>query len=252
MNAGITRAILILVVVASAAGISSAQQAVSAFSADHQPMESILPDAPSPGTFDDASSVEYPSLVTKQNPRQPFSIGMTTREKYALAYRRIVSPQLPMKAAFVSGWELATGTGPDFRTNGWGPFAQRFGYNAATISTTIFFNTAVVPSLVHQDPRYFPMGYGSVKSRIGWAVKSEFVGFGDDGHRMPNYANLVGFALSSIVANAYRPQSTVSAGDTAKSYAIKVAVSTGLNVVREFQLFDQMKTIMHHSKNAEE
>lgn len=45
-----------------------------------------------------------------------------------------------------------------------------------------------------------------------WAIRSEFVGIGDDGHTMPNYANLVGFALSSIVANAYTPRGSVVRG----------------------------------------
>ncbi len=249
MGAGFLRAIFILlVIVFSAAGISVAQR----------PMESLLPDAPSPLETDGSaggafpSSGAFPSIETKQYFRPTSSIGMTTRQKYALAYHRIVSPQLPLKAGFVSGWELATGTGPDFPTNGWGPFAERFGYNAATISTTIFLNTAVVPSLVHQDPRYFPMGRGPVKSRIAWAVRSEFVGFSDNGYPMPNYANLVGFALSSIISNAYSPHSSVSLGDTSKSYAIKIGVSTGLNVAREFQLFDHVKAIVRHSKSAED
>lgn len=83
-----------------------------------------------------------------------------------------------------------------------------------------------------------------------WAVRSEFVGFGDDGHTMLNYANLVGFALSSIVANAYTPHSSTGYANTAKRYAIKIGVSTGMNVGREFGVFDRIKAIARHSKSA--
>jgi len=40
---------------------------------------------------------------------------------------------------------------------------------------------------------------------------------------------VVGFALSSIVANAYTPGSSTGYANTAKKYAIKIGVSTGMN-----------------------
>jgi len=213
------------------------------------PAEEIVPNAPAP------AAPETPAAPVEKEVRQirpEFTTGMSTKQKYALALSRIVSPQLPLKAAFVSGWEVGTGTGPDFPTNGWGPFAERFGFNAASISTTIFFNTAFVPALVHQDPRYFPSGKRRVKERIVWAVRSEFVGVGDDGHAMPNYANLVGFALSSTVVNAYAPRSSLEFGDIVEGYSIKIGVSAGLNVAREFGVFDRVKAIVRHSKTADE
>jgi hypothetical protein len=212
--------------------------------------EQVVPNSPAPSNRE-ALVAPAEKKETRQAP-PGFTTGLTAREKYALAYRRIVSPQMPLKAAFVSGWEVGTGTGPDFPTNGWKPFAERFGYNAARISTTIFFNTAFVPTLVHQDPRYFPLGKGPVKQRIKWAVKSEFVGVRDDGHAMPNYANLVGFALSTLTVNAFSPRESIGYDDTVEGYAIKIGISTGLNVVREFDVFERVKAIARHSKSAEE
>jgi len=212
------------------------------------PTEDILPNAPTPAGTEAALSP-----AEKGDPLRPkFAAGMTAREKYGLAYRRIVSLQTPLKALLVSGWEVGTGTGPDIPTNGWKPFGERVGYNAASISTTIFFTTGFVPALAHQDPRYFPLGQGPVKDRILWAVRSEFVGRGDDGHPMPNYGNLVGLALASVVNDAYTPRDSVGIGDTAESYVIKLGVGTGLNVIREFNVFDRVKAIAHHSKSAEE
>jgi hypothetical protein len=143
-------------------------------------------------------------------------------------------------------------TGPDIPTNGWKPFGERVGYNAASISTTIFFTTGVVPALARQDPRYFPLGHGPVKDRMLWAVRSEFVGVSDDGHEMPNYANLVGLALASVAVDSFNPGEGVRFGDTTESYAIRIGVATGLNIIREFNVFDRVKAIAHHSKSAEE
>jgi len=218
--------------------------------AAQNPAEDVLPDAPVP------TGSEAPVAPAEQSETRPVRptvpIGMTTKQKYGLAYRRIVSLQMPLKAVFVSGWEVGTGTGPDIPTNGWKPFAQRVGYNAAGISTTIFFNTAFVPALAHQDPRYFPLSRGPVKDRVMWAVRSEFVGVGDDGHEMPNYANLVGLALASVAIDSFTPRESADFGDTAESYVIKLGIGTGLNVVREFNVFERVKAIAHHSKAAEE
>lgn len=221
--------------------------------------EHLLPDAPQPADRVAASRERperaelKPYFPTARKQMTPsFSTSLSAREKYQMAYRRIVSPQMPLKALFVSGFEMAAGTGPDFPTNGWVPFAERAGYNALSISTTVFFNTAFVPAMAKQDPRYFVLGSGPVKSRVAWAVKSEFVGVGDDGHAMPNYANLVGFALSSIAINAFSPRGSVGYGDTVERYAIKVGVSTGLNVAREFGLFDRVNVFARHSKTDDE
>ena len=195
------------------------------------PADQMLPDAPSkaPGFVRvRGQKVKGRAIQAEKRQFRPsFPTNLTAREKYALAYRRIVSPQMPLKAVFASGFELAVGTGPDLPTNGWGPFGERVGYNVLNISTTTFFNTAFVPALAHQDPRYFLLGDGPVKSRVIWAVRSEFLGFSDDGHTMANYANLIGFALSSMAANLYYPRSSLSFGDTVESYSIKVGVSTG-------------------------
>lgn len=243
MGPAFQRAFLQCVIgVAIAVGTSVAQSSA----------EKALPDAPLPTASAEATSITPSTAHTEPQQRPAFSVGMTRRQKYALAYNRIVSPQMPLKAVFVSGWELGTGTGPDIPTNGWGPFAERVGYNAAGISTTIFFNTAFVPALVHQDPRYFPLGEGSVKGRVGWALKSEFVGVGDDGHTMPNYANIVGLGLSSIAIDAFSPRDSSGYGDTLERYAIKLGVGAGINVVREFDLFGRIKLIARHSRSAGE
>jgi len=212
------------------------------------PAEDVLPEAPMP-TGSEAPVAHFERSESPVRPAIP--LGMTAKQKYGLAYRRIVSPQMPLKALFVSGWELGTGTGPDIPTNGWKPFAERVGYNAAGISTTIFFNTAFVPALARQDPRYFPLSKGSVNARIMWAVRSEFIGVGDDGHEMPNYANLVGLALASVAIDSFTPRESADFGDTAESYLIKLGLGTGLNVVREFNVFERVKAIAHHSKAAE-
>jgi len=227
------------------------------FTARAQYPAHLLPDAPTPNPIPipiraAQGRVVRGSGAQKLAPQPTVPARLSARQKYGLAYRRIVSLQTPVKAALDSGFEMAAGTGPDLPRNGLSAFGKRVGYNGLNISTTIFFDTAFVPALVHQDPRYPVLGQGPVKTRLAWAIKHEFVAFSDEGREMPNYGNLVGFGLASLTADAYTPRDSVGYGDTVESYLINLGVSTALNVVREFKVFDRVKTIVHHSKVDED
>lgn len=212
-----------------------------------------LPDAPLSNRISLAAEARNFRPGVAQIPMRtlPVPVRLSAKQKYALAFRTIVSPQTVLRTAFDSGFQLAAGTGPDVPTNGWGPFAQRFGYNQLNISTAIFLSTGIVPAMVHQDPRYPVLGRGSVKTRVAWALKHEFVGFSDSGREMPNYGNLAGLGLASITANAYLPRGNVGYGDTVESYCIKIAVKAGMNVAREFRVFDHAKTLVRPTRAAD-
>ena len=54
-------------------------------------------------------------------------------------------------------------------------FGKRLGANAADGFTNIMIGGAILPSLLHQDPRYFYQGTGTTGSRIRHAVVHPFV-----------------------------------------------------------------------------
>jgi hypothetical protein len=97
-----------------------------------------------------------------------------------------------------------------------------------------FFTEAVVPSVLHQDPPYFRKGSGTAMSRIRWALRSEFVGFSDRGPQMPNYAVLLGYAMSTALADAYLPARNVSVGKSFEGYGIKFGTGYGFNLLHEY------------------
>lgn len=49
---------------------------------------------------------------------------------------------------------------------------------------------AILPLLLHQDPRYFYQGTGTTKSRILQAISGPFVCRGDNGGLQPNSVQL--------------------------------------------------------------
>ena len=174
----------------------------------------------------------FPGFETVQDPTIPVPY-LRPRQKFEMALRKTIDPSLIVESIAFAGFDQISGYGPSYGS-GAGPFAQRVGYNAANLSSTFLFTDAVLPTLFHQDPRYFRKGSGSIRSRMWWALRSEVVGYSDGGAEMPNYSSMLGFGMSTALSNAYSPPSSITLGKTMERYAVKEGVSFGLNLLREF------------------
>jgi hypothetical protein len=64
----------------------------------------------------------------------------------------------------------------------------------------IMIGGAILPSLLHQDPRYFYQGTGTTRSRLLHAMSNPFASKGDNGRLQPNYSTIGGdLAASALV-----------------------------------------------------
>lgn len=193
------------------------------------PIDPTLPEAPLPHR---RVLFLFPGYETVQDPNIPVAT-LRARQKFEMAWRKTVDPSFLVESAMFAGFDVVASYGPQYGSGG-GPFAQRFGYNAANIASTFLFTDGLLPTAFHQDPRYFRKGSGSAKSRAWWALRSEFVAFSDQGAEMPNYSSLIGFGMSSALSDAYSPPSSVTFPKTMERYGVKIGTSVGLNMLREF------------------
>ena len=58
-------------------------------------------------------------------------------------------------------------------------------------------SSAVLPSILHQDRRYYQMGHGGFWRRSAHAVERVLVTRSDSGQQQPNYSELVGAAAAA-------------------------------------------------------
>jgi hypothetical protein len=93
---------------------------------------------------------------------------------------------------------------------------------------------AVLPSLFHQDPRYFYQGSGSTKSRLAHALSFTVVVRGDNGRNMPNYSFFLGSFGSALLSNLYYPHEDRGARLVFINFGIGIAARAGVSVLREF------------------
>ncbi|HEV2619488.1 MAG TPA: carboxypeptidase-like regulatory domain-containing protein, partial [Acidobacteriaceae bacterium] len=116
---------------------------------------------------------------------------MPVKQKFRIAFKSLYDPPQFLIVAGIAGAEQYEGTYP-----GYGPgiegYGKRYGAQLATSVDDRIIGSAILPSLLHQDPRYFYQGSGSVPSRSFHAVAHTFTARGDNGKTEPNYSHLLG------------------------------------------------------------
>lgn len=147
--------------------------------------------------------------TTQNRDAVPLSAG----QKYRLFFKSAFDPWPFGLTAVVAGINQASDSDPE-----WGQGMQGYGkrYGAAYSDYFIgnFFGNAVLPSLLHEDPRYFQKGSGSAMSRFLWAASSTVWCKRDAGGWGPNYANVGGNLIGAAIGRVYYPASERTVGDT--------------------------------------
>ena len=115
-------------------------------------------------------------------------------------------------------------------------YGKRLGATFAGGYANILIGDALLPSLLHQDTRYFYQGTGSTKSRLLHAVSTPFLIRGDDGRREINYSGIGGSLASGAIANLYYPDKDRGARLVIGGALIGVGGRMANAVVQEFLL----------------
>lgn len=137
-------------------------------------------------------------VVYARNP-----VPMPASLKFHLAIKAETDVVTFIGAATLAGIHQASAT-PAYQ-QGLKGYGQRYGAAYAGGVSDILIGGAILPSLLHQDPRYFYSGEGTKKQRIAHALRAIFLTHGDNGKVEFNYSGIGGDMASAALANAYYP-----------------------------------------------
>lgn len=164
----------------------------------------------------------------------PDPVPLTTKLKFRLALKVASDPITAAGIIFLSATQQAGDT-PNYG-QGWDAFGKRVGANSADGFTDIMIGGAILPSLLHQDPRYFYQGTGTPGSRFRHAIIHPFVCPGDNGKMQANFSSLGGDLASSAISNLYYPQSNRGVGLVFTNFGISTAERVATSLAQEFLL----------------
>jgi hypothetical protein len=173
---------------------------------------------------------------------------LSAGQKFRLALHSAIDP-------FYIGWALVIGggygelvdsdTGYDWGAAG---YFKRVAANYADNVNGAIIGNALLPSILHQDPRYFRKGTGTIKSRLVYAALSTVICHGDNGKNQPNVSNVLGNFISGAISNAYYP---------ADQRGVRLTLENGLSVTLFGALGGQLlefgpdiSRILHHKHHA--
>jgi Carboxypeptidase regulatory-like domain len=158
---------------------------------------------------------------------------MTPKLKFKLALRATTDPVSFLAAAGLAGVEQKHHTFPGYGQGSEG-YAKRFGAAYADALVSKMVSRAILPTVLHQDPRYFYRGSGSIRSRIFYALRAAVITRGDNGQMQPNYSQVLGNFASSGISNLYRAPGDRTASLTFRNGLIMTASGAVENLLREF------------------
>ncbi len=159
---------------------------------------------------------------------------MTPKMKFQMALKVSYDPVTIGGVALTAALRQATDT-PNY-PQGLKGYGERFGAISADGFSDIMIGGAILPTLLHEDPRYFYQGTGTTKSRLWHAISSPFWSRRDDGSWGPNYSSLGGDLGSAALSNLYYPKSNRGAGFVFSQFAIGTAERIVASVAQEFIL----------------
>lgn len=135
----------------------------------------------------------------------PDAAPMNTRQKFHLSWKARTDPMQFAFVAIIAGVQQRRDDYPGFG-DGMPGYAKRYAAAYATGWTGTMMTRVLLPSLLHQDPRYFYKGSGSTPSRIVYAMSRSVLRKGDNGRWQPNYSGVLGPLAAAAISNYYYPE----------------------------------------------
>jgi hypothetical protein len=160
-------------------------------------------------------------------------LPLSPRQKLSMTLRNLVDPVNFGLIGVQAGAEQAG------NVYAWGrspsAYGKRFAAAYGTFLDGNLLGDALLPSLLHQDPRYFYKGAGSVGSRVRYALLSSIICRGDNLRSQFNYSGILGSLAASGISNAYYPAVNRSgAALTFEGAGVGIAASAATSLMQEF------------------
>ena len=182
---------------------------------------------PNYGTVEDAAGA---SVVTTR---------ATFRMAALNAFDPYVFPFVGVTAAFaqLGNQEKSLGRGP-------GAYVVRYATSFADSSISSFLTSAIFPTLLKQDPRYFELREGSAWHRAEYAASRTVITRSRSGDAQFNLADIGGNGVAAVVSNLYYPSEDRSAAQTLVRWGTQVMWDAVSNELKEF--WPDIRRKMHH------
>jgi hypothetical protein len=178
----------------------------------------------------------------------PHPLPLTSKQKFELAWRTTVDPVIFVVVGGIAGVQQAENAFSGYGQGAQG-YAKRFGSTYANVVTGTFIGSAILPSILKQDPRYFYKGTGSMQSRSLYAMANAVICKGDNGRWQANYSNILGSLAAGAISNLYYPaQNRNGAALTFENALVGIGATAAANLLEEFVMRKLTSNVPNRSR----
>lgn len=183
------------------------------------------------GTSNDRLFYALPNFLTVETKNVP---PLTAGQKFKVVTRGSFDYiQIPWYG-FLAGISQAENSEPGYGQGAAG-YGKRYAAYFADGTIENYFTGAILPSVLHQDPRFYQSGRGGFWHRTGYAVSRIFITRTDSGRQQFNYSEVVGSAMSAAISTySYHPRGDRNLPNTVSVWGTQVGYDTITIVVKEF------------------
>lgn len=113
-------------------------------------------------------------------------------------------------------------------------YSKRYGASMADQIIGNYLTEAVLPSVLHHDPRYFRLGQGGAVRRITHALSWVVISKTDGNHNTLNVSELLGTGASASIGLLYYPSQERNAGSARDRFVTQVSFDAASSVLKEY------------------
>jgi hypothetical protein len=158
---------------------------------------------------------------------------LSVREKFWLATQDSFDYSSFVSAGLIAGVSQANNSYPEFGRGG-KAFGRYYWHAVADQAVGNYMTEAIVPTLTHQDPRYYTLGHGGFFKRTGYAVSRLLITRTDSGNRTFNISEIVGNGAGAGISDTYYPSRERTWTKTGQKWLTQIALDGVFNILKEF------------------
>jgi hypothetical protein len=133
----------------------------------------------------------------------------------------------------LSGQEFGSKTYPEFG-QGMAGYGRYYYHIFIDGISGAYFTEAIVPSITHEDPRYYTLGHGGFFRRTAYALSRVVITKSDSGSTTFNWSEVGGNALEAGLSNAYYPAQERGGRQTLINWGAQLESAALNNIAKEF------------------
>ena len=173
-----------------------------------------------------------PNFMTAND--QPQNLGpLTPKEKFNIAWHQWWDVSAHLGNLLQASISQAANGIPEYG-QGWGAFGERYAAQEGDQFTGAMLIYGVLPTILHDDPRYFRKGRGSALSRIGYAASRSVICRTDSGKDAFNIPQVFGQLGQASISLSYYPEVNRNVSGLFSGWAINQIYNMGWNQLKEF------------------